>query len=181
MLDAAEYLHLAIHASNEGNHHAALNHLKDALEIEPHNAQALYFLAAEHAELGLYDRACNGMKAALEVEPGLDVARFQLGLLCLQTQQPGEADKAFAWLASNSSAPDISKFAAGYQKIIASEVPEALALLRAGIEICDNGALKADMLRVIASLSEDPVTEPSEHSDSPAVFLGAYRDATEGH
>lgn len=180
MLDAPEYLHLAIHASNEGNHHAALNYLKDALQAEPDNAQVLYFLAAEHAELGLYDRACVEMKAALEREPGMEVARFQLGLLHLQLQRPEEAKAEFEVLADNAASPDLGKFAAGYLKIIAADAPGALELIKSGIESCENNALKADMLKVIASLSEEAIPEENISQEQPsAVFLGAYRDTTE--
>tara|TARA_B100001250_G_scaffold143240_1_gene122561 strand:- start:6208 stop:6762 length:555 start_codon:yes stop_codon:yes gene_type:complete len=182
MLDASEQLHLAIHASNEGNHHAALSYLKDALKTDPDNAQVLYFLAAEHAELGLYERAKTEMEAALKAAPDLDIARFQLGLLCLQLQNTEDASKAFEVIANDSSAPDLKLFAAAYLRIIASDPAEATDLLKSGLEACENKALRGDMQRVIASLSgatNEPELGAAQADESPAVFLGAYRNVEE--
>lgn len=186
MLDAAEYFHLALHASQTGDHHAALNYLKETLALEPDNAAARYLLAAEHAELGLYDRAIAGMEEALQLAPELDTARFQLGLLHLQLNQPDAARSAFAALEDRTDDPALRALAQAYQALISEEVDKALVLLREGILVCDhNPALKADMERVFASVSErqqnpQPLDSPlleASNSAASAVFLGAYRDS----
>lgn len=182
MLDASEYLHLAIHASQAGDHHAALNYLSQALTHEPGNASLIYFQAAEHAELGLYDRASKGMAQALLLDETLDTARFQLGLLHLQLQRPGEAREAFASLADRGQDEALRVFAQAYLALLAEDIPEARRHLEAGLAICANPALKKDMARILDSLS-DAGTEaaPAQDSAEPVVYLGAYRDSLEPH
>ncbi|NWB95767.1 hypothetical protein HX882_07700 [Pseudomonas gingeri] len=179
MLDASEYLHLAIHASQEGNHHAALNYLNTALEHEPNHAGARYFLAAEHAELGLLERAHTGMKAALELDSGMDIARFQLGLLSLQLQRTAEAQEAFESLQRVTLDTSLQTFAGAYLDLLSENAQEAIAKLSLGLNTCVNQALHADMSRVLASLTElVPETESSSPTERP-VFLGAYRNTFE--
>lgn len=186
MLDAAEYFHLALHASQAGDHHAALNYLKEALTLEPNNAAARYLLAAEHAELGLFDRALTGMEEALQVAPELDTARFQLGLLYLQLNQPELARSTFAALESRTTDLAFRPLSQAYLALIDEDVDKALVLLREGMLACDhNPALKADMERVFTSISErrqepQPSASPlvdASNSTASAVFLGAYRDS----
>ncbi len=178
MLDAAEYLHLAIHASQEGNHHSALGYLKQALEHEPSNPAVRYFLAAEHAELGLLDRARSEMIEVLELEPGMDIARFQLGLLHLQLQFEADARTTFAELASISQDASLQLFAQAYVEQLDENNQTAIEKLKAGLADCQNPALKGDMARVLASLTEQEAVSPQDEASAP-VFLGAYRDSFE--
>lgn len=83
MFDADEYLHLALHASGTGDHHACMRYLEEVLQREPRSACAIYLLAVQHAELGLTQRAITGIKTALSIDPDLEIARFQLGLLLM--------------------------------------------------------------------------------------------------
>src|SRR4051812_26034450 len=89
--DADEYLHLALHASSIGDHHACMTYLKELLRQQPAHAAALYLLAAQYAELGLGERAISTMKAALRIAPALDIARFQLAVLLLDRGHTFEA------------------------------------------------------------------------------------------
>lgn len=74
MLDAEEYLALAVHASSVKDHHTCLTYLDEVLRRQPSNASALLLRAVQHAELGLTTRALRGLEAALEINPGLEVA-----------------------------------------------------------------------------------------------------------
>lgn len=179
MLDASEYLYLAIHASQDGNHHAALNYLNTALEQQPDNAAVHYFLAAEHAELGLMDRAHTGMTHALELDPNMDIARFQLGLLNLQLQKVEEARVAFDYLQGSAQDTSLKWFATGYLDLINEKPEVAIADLTRGLSECTNTALKADMNRVLVSLTDTVVSSKSDTIATPNVFLGAYRDTLE--
>lgn len=179
MLDATEYLHLAIHASQDGNHHAALNYLNTALEQQPDNAAVRYFLAAEHAELGLMDRAHAGMTQALELDPRMDIARFQLGLLNLQLQKVEEARAAFDQLQSHAQDPGLKWFATAYLDLLNEQPEGAIDKLTRGLAECVNPALKADMTRVLASLTNTTVPAKDDTITKPSVFLGAYRDNLE--
>lgn len=181
MLDASEYLHLAIHASQENNHHAALNYLNQALQNDPNNPAIRYFLAAEHAELGLFERACSGMEEALALDPSMDVARFQLGLLYLQLQRTDEARNTFSALHSQTYEESLQAFAEGYLRLLDEKAEDAIELFERGLANCENPALKGDMTRVLASLKSDDTAAPAEVSSEPdtPVFLGAYRETLE--
>ncbi|MCP2020401.1 UNVERIFIED_ORG: tetratricopeptide (TPR) repeat protein [Pseudomonas reinekei] len=178
MLDASEYLHLAINASQNGDHHAALNYLNTALELEPKNAAVHYFRAAEHAEIGLLERAHAEMIDALELNPEMDIARFQLGLLSLQLSKMDESRGAFESLLRTSRDMSLREFSSAYLELLNENTQDAIARLTQGLIDCPNPALKADMERVLASLSASPSLK-SPNMAEPAVFLGAYRDTLE--
>ncbi|CAN7617502.1 hypothetical protein LJR232_004478 [Aquipseudomonas alcaligenes] len=179
MLDASEYLHLAIHASQQDDHHAALNYLGQALEREPGNAAVRYFLAAEHAELGLYERALSGMKEALALDEGLDIARFQLGLLSLQLHDLDEARNAFSSLADRTADEGLKAFSSAYLDLLDERVSDACRKLELGLAVCTNEALVRDMSRVLASLAEGDGVAPPQGEETGTVYLGAYRDSVE--
>ncbi|KWU52845.1 tetratricopeptide repeat protein [Pseudomonas palleroniana] len=179
MLDATEYLHLAIHASQDGNHHAALNYLNTALEQQPENAAVRYFLAAEHAELGLMDRAQAGMTQALELDPHMDIARFQLGLLNLQQQHVEQARIAFDYLQHHAQDASLKWFATAYLDVLNEQPANAVDKLKNGLAGCTNPALKADMTRVLSSLTDRDIAPQNDTVAAPSVFLGAYRDNLE--
>ena len=177
MLDAAEYLHLAIHASSKGDHHAALSYLKEALQREPDNPKAVYLLAAEHAELGLYDRAIAGMEAALRLDGGLEMARFQLGLLYLQANQLDNAKGQFSALAKSADV-GLSAFAGAMEALAEDKTALAQEKLAFGLAHTDNNpALKADMQRMLDRLLGGGAATAQEapSSEAATVFLGAYQ------
>jgi len=94
-IDNEERLHLALRASFDGDHHTAILHLKELLKDEPEHAEALYLLAIQHAELGLFDRAIAEMQRAVHLQPDLESARFQLGLLLMERGRLVEAKQHF--------------------------------------------------------------------------------------
>lgn len=179
MLDTSELIHLAMHASKKGDTHAALNYLKDALEQEPGNAVARYLLAAEHAEIGLYDRAIDGMKEALALAPEIEIAAFQLGLLFLQTNQPEPALATFEELADRALDPALQSFARAYQHLIRDDVATAITGFSEGLACCSNDHLKGDIQRVLDRLTATgtPAAVPEAAPPMGSAFmLGAYRD-----
>ena len=175
MLDAAEYLHLAIHASSKGDHHAALSYLKETLKQEPGNAKAVYLLAAEHAELGLFERAIAGMEAALRLDSQLEMARFQLGLLYLQGNQVSNAKAHFSAL-SKSQDRGLQAFAAAMEALTEDKTALAQEKLAFGLAHADNNpALKADMQRMLDRLLGGGGAAEAPSSEATSVFLGAYQ------
>lgn len=96
MVDAAECLHLALNANSGGNIRACLYYLNEVLHRQPEHAQALYLLAAQHAELGLIDVAISEIGNVLTLDPGLEIARFHLGLMLLDKRRLDEARQCFA-------------------------------------------------------------------------------------
>lgn len=181
MLDASEYLHLAIDASQKSDHHAALNYLNQALTHEPLNAGLLYFQAAEHAELGLFEHACAGMTKALEIDGRIDIARFQLGLLHLKLQRPDDARQTFSMLVGLTQDASLRTFGEAYIDLLDDDLASARAKLEAGLIDCNNLALKADMARILTHITQElPQAAATQSADDPApIFLGAYREANE--
>lgn len=181
MLDAAEYLHLAIHASAKGDHHAALTYLKETLAQEPQNAKAIYLLAAEHAELGLFDRAVTGMEAALALDGGIEMARFQLGLLLLQRNELDRA-KTHLEILTKSTDLGLRAFAEAMLALAADQVATAQEKLALGLARSDNNpALKADMQRMLDRLMGGNTAQPAGQAveaEAASVFLGAYQRST---
>lgn len=175
MLDADEYVHLAMKISEVGSHHSALEYLYKALEKDPEHIQARYLLAAEHAELGLFDRAAGGIKAVLEAAPGMDIARFQLGLLELQLENAESAREHFSTLTLSESS--LSDFSKAYVMLIDNNFQGAAESLKAGLSTCENSALVADMARVLASIEE--TASPSSDEKTTPVYLGAYHRSGE--
>ncbi len=179
MLDAKEYLHLAINAMARDEHHAALNYIKEVLALEPENANALYLLGAEHAELGLYDRAIEEIEKALHIDPNIEMARFQLGLLYLKANQLEGAAKAFTYLAERSQVDSLAAYAAGLVALCKEDIPRAREKLALGLSgTNDNPALKKDMQELLNNLldGQGAATQETSTEDSAtaSIYLGAY-------
>lgn len=194
LLDADEYLHLALHASGRGDHHAALQYLKSVLLTDPDHVLANYMLAAEHAELGLYKRAREGFIRVIELQPDMETARFQLGLLHSQLDETTAARASFAWLTEFATDEALRAFAGGLMQLGDGNRDQARVLLLTGIEHCGNEPLKADMQRIVAKIDNNLLqlapSAPEPAGTIPAVppegapvgqrkpvFLGAYRNA----
>ena len=188
-LDGDEYLHLALHASGKGDHHAALTYLKSALQIDARNALALYMLAAQHAELGLYQRARQEFREVLEINPDMEIARFQLGLLHIQLDEIDAARAMFEHLAEFTADTALRSFSRGLLALAADRRDDARALIGAGLAHCSNEPLKADMQKILTRLdaqagtAPQPVAEPvpaERKTATGSIFLGAYRNAPDG-
>lgn len=189
MLDAEEYLYLAINASKSGNHHASMEYLHKCIEMEPQNPQAIYLLAAEHAELGLFERAISGMETALAIDPGMDMASFQLGMLYSRN---GQNDKAAElWTRIKEGSPDaaLQMHSSAMLELLAENYQDALVYIKKGLMYEGDNPALGEMMR---NLMVEASKKVSQHSDSedasaenddsqakkPVVFLGAYKDKT---
>ncbi|TCS37735.1 tetratricopeptide repeat protein [Paucimonas lemoignei] len=180
-LDADELLHLAIQASQSDRHDQAITYLKRAMAKAPENADIYYFLGAEHAQIGLYERAMEEMAQALELNPALHTARFQLGLLyltsgrvepSLQTLQPLEElgeQSYFYW------------FALGLGHLIRDEFADCKRTLEQGIGLNQaNPALNNDMQRILDAMKDKidaPTDAPVEEAEAGGgnLWLSAYQ------
>jgi tetratricopeptide (TPR) repeat protein len=178
MLDAEEFLHLAIHASSAGQHHACLTYLKEVLQRQPDNGRAIYLLAVQHAELGLIERAIGGMQAALVLEPRLEIARFQLGLLLLDRRKPADAKEQFAELHGSADAA-LRMCAEAMSALADNDVASARAMLEAGLsQTRPSPALAALMQRLLDALGERAAATAVQES---SVRLGAYGEIPAVH
>ena len=151
-LDADELFYLAMKASDEGDREKTISLLKRSIALEP-QANAMYILGAEYAELGMTQRAIDFIEKALLVDPSLETARFQLGLLYMTTGLEQEARAAFDKLVALDENAYLHQFSAGMVHLIDENVSAGIECLSKGIELNDeNGALNRDMANVIAEL-----------------------------
>jgi tetratricopeptide (TPR) repeat protein len=175
MFDLDEYFHLALHASSVGQHGTCMTYLKEVLKQQPRNAPALYLLAAQHAEIGMLERAVSGIKAALAIEPGLEIARFQLGLLLLDSQRRSEAKENFAGLSGSADAA-LRLFSDAMIALSDEDRDSARRKLDAGLaQPGGNPALRSLMQRVLGALAQnDAATLTAPEPPDARIRLGAY-------
>jgi len=187
-LDADELLQLSLRAANENRHEDAIAYLKRALAVKPLDGRLHYMLAAEHAQIGLYDRAAEEMAKAVELDPSLVTAHFQLGLLHLTSGRVPQAESA--WRPLDKLGPDhfLHLLKTGMLHLVRDEFKECESCLERGIKANNfNEALNVDMRRVlhevqermgkqqpIAAAGDEPMIRPSIRPSGRAV-LSAYR------
>lgn len=157
MLDAEEYLALAVHASSVKDHHTCLTYLDEVLRQQARNASALLLRAVQHAELGLTARALCGLEAALEIDPALEIARFQLGtLLLLSTRQPAEAKEHLAKLALTTDVA-LRLYAEGLIALADNDLARAQTKIKAGLAApSSNPGLAAMMSQLLGTYRQSP-------------------------
>ncbi|MES2355377.1 MAG: tetratricopeptide repeat protein [Pseudomonadota bacterium] len=184
-LDADELLHLAITASKNNDHETAIINLKQALEIAPDNPKVHYFLGAEHAQIGLYDRAIEEMTRAVNLDPDMVTAVFQLGLLHLTSGKIDAAIETWALLDKLGDDHYLYLFKKGMISLARDEFDECEKCLKQGIALNHSSeALNNDMQKVISEIearrnNKQNNTAESEQSttDGNHFFLSNYLDS----
>jgi tetratricopeptide (TPR) repeat protein len=172
-LDDQELLHLAIEASNESRHGDAIAYLKQAVERSAENYNALYLLAAQHAQIGMTDRAIEEFNRALALKPDLVPARFQLGLLFLCNGRVDEALGAWEALGTLPDSNPYARFAGALQCLARDDFPGSIEQIERGLAAnSDNPALNRDMQglleRIRAHMGSADASAPGQ------IFLSAY-------
>lgn len=165
-LDGTELLHLALEASGRDDHGAAIQYLKQAIDLPAGStamsgdyAKYLYMLGAEYAQIGMMDRAAENMAQAIEMDPDLHTARFQLGLLHITCAQPAQALSVLAPLEKLPADSAFHHFGTGLQYLIADQIGACREALLKGIELnsasaVPNLALNADMQKLLNTIAE---------------------------
>lgn len=178
-LDADELKFLAIQASRNAQTEHALMYLKHAIQQQPTDGELLYLLAAEHAQLGMYDRAAEEMTAALDLNPEMHTARLQLGLLHLTSGKVDAVRSMLQRLARLGPGSYFTYFATGLESLIQDQFPACRAALERGIAMnAENPALNGDMQKIIDAL---PVPSQPESGDTSSVWLSAYERNRDTH
>lgn len=183
MLDSKEYLHLAIHATQQGLHHFAMEYLYKVLDKEPENAAAIFLLAAEHAELGLYDRAIEGMLKCISLSPEIEMAHYQLALLYIQKNEQEKAFPLWQHLAENANDESIKLFSRGIT-IVEKSKNNALEYIDQAIETSRNNQFLQKSMRSIRENIMDYLSQmdssPSLQQDDTvhAIFINTYKHAS---
>ena len=183
-LDAEELFHLAMKASDDGNREKSISYLKQSIALDP-QANSLYILAAEYAELGMMYRATEFMRRALEMNPELWTAWFQLGLLYLSQNYVQEARSAWDTLIELGEDNYLYHLATGMNLLIDENVEGALEALIRGREMNDdNPALNGDISNlinsVLASLEDDEVADREKPAPEVELTANVNKAATEG-
>lgn len=179
-LNAEELLHLALEASKKDKTESAIEYLKRAIELKPNDGRIHYMLAAEHAQIGMYNEAVDEMTKAVQLDPTLHTAHFQLGLLHLTSGRPEFAFEAWAPLNALGEGNSLYLFKAGLEHLARDEFDLCIDFLERGISLNKlNEPLNNDMRRVINDVKErtkdlpppdsPPPTEPGSHA-----FISAY-------
>lgn len=156
LLDSEELLHLAMAAINAEQHPQAMALLKQGRQQDPDNALLLYLLAAEYAQVGMFDRAMAGMEAALALEPDLQMARLQLGLLYTARDRLTDARPLFERLRELSAEDALHWFGTGLLALLDEKPEDCRTALEKGISLNQsNPSLSADMQRILMQLWQD--------------------------
>jgi tetratricopeptide (TPR) repeat protein len=183
-LDNEELLRLALDAINNGRDADSLVMLKILLERDPQHVYAQYLLAAQHAQLGMFERAEAGFRAAVAAAPDLAIARFQLGQLLVMKGTIEEATQMLAPLADRGDA--LAAYARALVAAANEDAPTAVRELDQGLALPQEiPALAGDMQRLRDRLSlqgadtaavqatEAALTEANPISANP-MFLASY-------
>lgn len=171
-LDADELKFLAIQASRGNQSEQALVYLKQAIGKAPQNGELHYLLAAEHAQLGMYDRAAEEMERALALTPALHTARLQLGLLYLTQARVELSASTLEPLATLADDDCFRHFSLGLLHLMQDRFTSCRAALTTGIALnVQNQALNGDMQKILDALPPDPDQAQTDGN----VWLSAYR------
>ncbi|MBL4705424.1 MAG: hypothetical protein JKY54_12955 [Flavobacteriales bacterium] len=174
LLDADELFHLAIKASDVADHEKAIRFLKLSNQKDP-QAKTAYLLAAEHAEIGMFDRAIEEMAHSVELDPTLWTAHFQLGLLHFTQGRAPEAAAAWSNLDVLGEDDALFQFKSGFVLLSEDNLIQAKDCIEKGIELnIQNPALNGDMKRVLADITkalnpENEVDSALEQSNAATV------------
>jgi len=179
-LDAEELLHFAIRASQNKQNEKAILYLKHALTQDPDNARLHYFLGAQHAEIGMYDRAVEEMAKAVDIDPGLETAHFQLGLLHATSARIAEAEQAWKPLDQLGEEHPLYLFKTGLLHLTRNEFDQATTLLTRGIELNQaNPDLNRDMLRILNDIQKVSPAAANPENEKPATDRNTDKDAAD--
>jgi len=177
-LDQEEILHLAMEALRRDDHGAALAQLKAGAARFPDSAKIAFLLAAEHAQIGMFDRAEEEFVRAITLEPDLAVARFQLGLLQLTQNRLGDARVTWQRLESLAPSHALRLFKQGLEALAEDRFDETRKLIEEGMRANDfSPDLNRDMANLLTRIAESTgqAVEPQATDASP-LWFNAYRN-----
>jgi len=161
LLDDKELLSLSLEAIKNSRDEDAIVLLKVLVNRNPVHAMGHYLLAAQHAQLGLFERAEDEFRRASELAPGFAMARFQLGQLLLVK---GEAEGAVSqFSAIGEDDPALRAYAEGLSALVGQQAGVALAALRRGLALPQTvAALTDDMQRLADQLQAEGAAVAAE-------------------
>jgi predicted Zn-dependent protease len=189
-LDNDELLFVALDAVNSARYGDAILLIRMLLERDPKNVKAQYLLAAQHAQIGMYERAETGFRDLLSHTPDFSIARFQLGQLLLMKNAPDDAKGVLSPLTDANDA--IGAYARALCAAADEDAASAVRELEVGLRLPQSvTTLANDMQALLMHLSQTgdrpvaridtmspqpgPVHEPELQSTSTArMFMTGY-------
>jgi tetratricopeptide (TPR) repeat protein len=151
-LDAAELLHLGLHASQHEDPARAIEYLKRCLVLEPQNSNAIYLLGALYAQIGIYDRAKDALARAVELDASQYTAIFQLGLLYLTSGEVAQAEHYWQRMEVLGADSAFNLFRFGLLALVKDDFAGCVAYLDRGIAANTfNETLNLDMQKIKTS------------------------------
>lgn len=176
-LDNDELLRLSLDAINNGRDADSVVMLKTLLERDPKHLHGQYLLAAQHAQLSMFDRAEAGFRAVVAAAPDFAIARFQLAQLLLMKGAADEARQLLMPVAAQQDA--LGAYARGLG-VADDDLTTAIHELDAGLAMPQEiPALAADMQRLRDQLAQNfsqsnaSGVAPSSPPSAP-IFLTGY-------
>jgi predicted Zn-dependent protease len=165
-LDNEELLRLTLEAINGNRDAEAISMLKLMLSRDPGHLHAAYLLAAQHAQIGMFDRAETGMRAVVAQSPEFAIARFQLGQLLAMKGSVDESREVLSPLFVGESA--LSAYARGMAALSAEDIDTGVRELALGLTLPQEiPALAADMER----LRDNLLQQQAAANDIPAASV----------
>jgi tetratricopeptide (TPR) repeat protein len=176
-LDNDELLYVALDAVNGARYGDAILLIRTLLERDPKNVKAQYLLAAQHAQIGMYERAETGFRDLLSDTPDFPIARFQLGQLLLMKNTPVDAKGVLSPLTDANDA--IGAYARALCAVADEDAVSAVRELEVGLRLPQPvPTLANDMQALLMRLSQsgDRLVErmdamPPELGDVPEPEL----------
>lgn len=169
-LDNEELLRLSLSAIDADRDADAMSMLKEILARRPDHVQAIYLLAAQHAQIGLLDRAEAGFRETLALAPDLAPARFQLGQLLALSGRADESRVVLAPLADDGDVA-LAAYARAVIALASDDVDAGLVAIEEGLAAPQRiPALAADMRRLAQTLRSAEV----ERAPAAPAFLAGY-------
>jgi predicted Zn-dependent protease len=127
----------------------AVRILEDIARKQPSWSPPFYELGLAHFAAGKPDEAIAALREALRIKPDFTQAWLALGDALTSTGDAGGADEAYAWHIKTSTS-DPRLVAAG-AALVANEIPQAEALLRAHLQQFPNDVAALRMLAEVAA------------------------------
>jgi predicted Zn-dependent protease len=176
-LDNEELLRLSLEAINGSRDAEAISMLKLMLSRDPTHLHAAYLLAAQHAQIGMFDRAEAGMRAVVAQSPDFAIARFQLGQLLTMKGAVDESREVLSPLFAGESA--LSAYARGMAALAVDDVAAGVRELELGLTLPQEiPALSSDMQRLRDNLLQQEAATgdmpPESAPTSAPIYLAGY-------
>ena len=178
-LTAKELFHFALYASKMNRIDDSVIYLKQFLELEPNNADALFLMGSHYAELSLFEEGIEFMRQALTYAPEAHLIRFQMSMLHFSLNQAEQCRTELAPLLEISEDNPFYHFAHGITFLMDKDEATSISSLKKGLEFeLNNPSLQQNIEKMIGMLEKrdtEKSESDSEDSNAGEMFLSVYK------